>query len=105
MLHVTSAENSRNIKYVISPVGNITIFSLNPKAIADKEKLVDGDDFGNSIIHTDFKAKDYQSMLSSLFVESDKAQHVININYISYPKTVQKPNKFDVSSARVIGDV
>ncbi len=102
MIHVTASENSRNIKYSISPIGDLTVYSLNPKLVSTKEKLTDGSNFSNSIIPTTFKAKEYQNLLACLLPESDKAKQAVNINYVSYPKTVQKPNKFDVDSRRLL---
>jgi hypothetical protein len=97
MIQITSAENARNIKYSINALGELTVYTIGPKVDSTKESLT-----GGSIIATPFKAKDYQNSLASLLVQSDKVQNAININYISYPKTVQKPNKFEVESKRLL---
>lgn len=97
MIHVTPSENARNIKYSINALGELTVYTIGPKVDSTKESLT-----GGNIISTPFKAKDYQRSLVSLMVQSEKAQNTININYISYPKTVQKPNKFEVESKRLL---
>lgn len=103
MIHVTSPENSRNVKYSVNNMGILTIYSMNPKSVATKENLVSGEDLSIALIKTEYKAKDYQNMLASLFVQSiDKVHNVININYVTFPKTVQKPNKFEVESKRLL---
>jgi hypothetical protein len=103
MVHVTTPENSRKVKYSISNVGLLTIYSLNPKSDAAKEKFTTKDGLNVALIKTDYKAIDYQSMLASLFVQSeDKTQNVININYRNPPKTVAKPNRFEVESKRLL---
>ncbi len=103
MVHVTTPENSRVVKYSINSLGLLTVYSLNPKAAATKEKFTDGDALSGALIQTDYKAIDYQSMLASLFVQSsDKVQNVINIYYKNPPKTVSKPNKFEVESKRLL---
>jgi hypothetical protein len=103
MIHVTSPENSRNIKYSINNMGILTVYSVNPKSDSSKEMLMEGDKFSAAIISTEYKPKDYQSMLASLFIESDnKIQNVINVNYVNPPKTLQKPNKFEVESKRLL---
>lgn len=103
MIHVTVPEKSRNVKYSINNMGTLTIYSLNPKSQSAKEALTTGSGLSNVIIATEYKPKDYQNMLASLFVQStDKTQNVININYVNFPKVVQKPNRFDVESKRLL---
>lgn len=97
MIHVTPSENARNIKYSINALGELTVYTIGPKVDSSKESLI-----GANIVATPYKAKDYQRSLASLMVQSEKAQNTININYISYPKTVQKPNKFEVESKRLL---
>jgi len=97
MIQITSAENARNIKYSISALGDLTVYTIGPKVDSSKESLTSG-----QIIPTTIKAKQYQSSLGSLLVQSDKVQNAININYISYPKSNPKPNKFEVESVRLL---
>lgn len=98
MIHVTPSENARNIKYSINALGELTVYTIGPKVDSSKESLIGG----ANIVATPYKAKEYQSSLASLMVQSEKAQNTININYISYPKTVQKPNKFEIESKRLL---
>lgn len=97
MINVTSSEKSRNINYSINALGDITIYTLGPNTDSTKQKLIGGD-----IIATTIKSKLYQKSLASILVQSDKPQNAININYISFPKTIQKPNKFEVESQRLL---
>ena len=103
MIHVTAPENSRNVKYSISSLGVLTIHSMNPKAEASKSKLTEGGKLSSVLVPTEYKAKDYQSMFASLFVQStDKIQNVVNIFYVNPPKAVSKPNKFEVEGKRIL---
>jgi hypothetical protein len=104
MIHVTKPEDSKNIKYSINPMGAITVYSLNPKSVGTKEKLTEGKSLSSAVIPTEYKGIDYQSMLASLLVqdETKDSWHVININYRNPPKTVSKPNRFEVESKRIL---
>lgn len=102
MIHISSSDNSRNIKYSVNAMGAITIYSLDPKVVSSKEKLREGGNLSQSIIVTTIQAKLYQNVLASLLIESDKPKNAININYVSFPKIVQKPNKFEVESQRLL---
>jgi len=102
-VHVTTPENSRIVKYSISNLGVLTIHSLAPKTT--NVKLTTGAHLSDALIPTEYKGKDYQSMLASLFVQSsasDKSQYIVNINYINPPKTAPKPNRFEVESKRLL---
>ena len=100
-VHVTTPENSRIVKYSINNLGVLTIHSLAPKTT--NVKLTTGAHLSDALIPTEYKGKDYQSMLASLFVQStDKSQYVINVNYINPPKTAPKPNRFEVESKRLL---
>jgi len=100
MIHVATKEDSVVVQYSVNSMGTLNVCSLNPKSIPSKSKFVEGNKLSTSIITTETKAKDYQSMLSAIVIESEKS--VININYVSFPKTVQKPNKFEVESKRLL---
>jgi|LakMenEpi03Aug12_release.lakeMendotaPanAssembly.Ray.scaffolds.fasta_scaffold1010077_2 hypothetical protein len=101
MLHFTTPDKSRILKYSFTPLGNLIIQSLNPKADATKSFLTEGSGLGSQIVQVEYKAKEYQTMLASVFVESQMPQNTININYVSYPKSAQKPDKFEVESQRI----
>ena len=109
MLHFTTPDKSRILKYSFTPLGNLIIQSLNPKADATKSFLTEGSGLGSQIVQVEYKAKEYQTMLASVFVESQMPSvglwsnsiNTININYVSYPKSAQKPDKFEVESQRI----
>ena len=97
-MYVTTPENSRTVKYSISSLGVLTVYSLNPKSDTQKEKFTTGDGLSTALVKLDFKGVEYQSSLASLIAGS----HSINILYRNPPKAVQKPNRFEVESKKLL---
>jgi hypothetical protein len=98
MINVTKPENSRVLKYVIMPTGNLSVYTLNPNVDVNKAFLTDGNNLDSQIVETPIPPKNYQAVLASIVVNNS----AIIVDYVNYAKAVQKPNKFDVTSQRLV---
>lgn len=98
-MYVTTPENSRIVKYSIdSKYGVLSVYSLNPKSDAQKEKFTTGNGLSTALVEVNFRAVEYQSLLASLIAGS----HSINIIYKNPIKAIQKPNRFEVESKKLL---
>jgi len=99
-IHITTPDNSRTIRFEISPLGVLKIESINPSLNIDKLDLIS---VRGQIVKSDLKPADYQSVLASLIIGNrEKATEVLNIQYINPPKATGKPSRFDVNTTSLL---
>jgi hypothetical protein len=99
-IHITTPDNSRIIKFEISPLGVLKIESINPSLNVDTLDLISAQ---SQIVKTDLKPIDYHSILASLIIGNrEKATEVLNIQYINPPKATGKPSRFEIGVASLL---
>jgi hypothetical protein len=99
-IHITTPDNSRIIKFEISPLGVLKIESINPSLNIDKLDLIS---VRGQIVNKDLKPIDYHSILASLIIGNrEKATEVLNIQYINPPKATGKPSRFEIGVASLL---
>lgn len=99
-IHITTPDNSRTIRFEISPLGVLKIESINPSLNIDKLDLIS---VRGQIVKSDLKPVDYQSVLASLIIGNrEKATEVLNIQYINPPKATGKPSRFEIGVASLL---
>ena len=97
----TSLENSRVINYKIDNLGTLKVFSILSKADSTKGLLTKATELNKEIIvENNFKKDDYFSLMTSLVTE-DMPPSEINVVYQNPPKSLNKPNSFEVKSRKL----